>query len=377
MVRRRLRQHLRIFARVDFTFVVLSAVLLLLGCVFIYGAGQETGGRLATYWQRQLCWTALGGMCFLLTCRVGYELLGHWAWALYGLSVMMLILVKFFGVATHHARSWLLIPILGIRIQPAELAKPATVLLVAWLASRPSLNVRRGEFMLPVLLVVALPVVLICMQPDWGTALVFIPFTLAILFVGGIPWKWIAAGVLAVALLAPVGYRSLKPHQKARIRTFLGPAENVSDTGWNAHQSLLAVGSGGLWGKGFMNGTQHVLGFLPRAVAPTDFIFSVVAEELGFVGAGAVVCAFFVIVLCCLRTAALAQNKFGSYLAVGVAAILFTHVYINIGMTVRLAPIIGIPLPFVSYGGSFMVSTMICAGLVQSVHVRRKQPGSI
>jgi len=218
----------------------------------------------------------------------------------------------------------------------------------------------------------AIPAVLICLQPDWGTALVFVPFTVVIVFLAGIPWKWVAGGCLAVLLAGPLIYQTLEPHQKNRIRTFVQPSQDVSDAGWNAHQSLLAVGSGGLWGKGFMKGTQHVLGFLPRTVAPTDFIFSVIAEEAGFVGAGAVVCAFLGVILCCLRTAALASDDLGCYVAAGVAAVIFTHVYINIGMTVQAAPIIGIPLPFVSYGGSFMVSVMICAGMVQSVHVRRR-----
>lgn len=229
--------------------------------------------------------------------------------------------------------------------------------------------------MFPLLLVAAVPVLLVGLQPDWGTALVFVPMALAVVLVAGLGWRWIACGLLLVVVAAPMLYRTcLAPHQKARIRTFLRPSEDVSRTGWNAHQSLLAVGSGGLRGKGFQKGTQHVLGFLPRNVAPTDFIFSVVAEESGFLGAGGLVVAFAVLVLRCLRTAALARDDFGAYLAVGVAAMFLTHAYINAGMTVRAFPIIGIPLPFVSYGGSFMLNTMISAGLVQSVYVRRPGP---
>jgi rod shape determining protein RodA len=244
--------------------------------------------------------------------------------------------------------------------------------------------------------------VLIGLQPDYGTALVFVPFTLAVVFAAGLTWRWILLGVAAAAVVLPLAYPRLADHQKDRIKVFLEPpadgaiallsplvsddrqeglveakehffkrSESAVDTDWNAHQSLLAVGSGGMWGKGFMRGTQHVLGFLPRTVAPTDFIFSVIAEEAGFAGAGAVLCAFMGLILCMLRTATLACDEFGTYLACGVAVLFFTHVFINVGMTMQAAPIIGIPLPFVSYGGSFMLGTMVCAGLAQSVHVRR------
>jgi rod shape determining protein RodA len=257
-----------------------------------------------------------------------------------------------------------------VTLQPAELAKPATLLFLSWLVSRPALRLHRMWFLVSVSVVTAIPVVLICIQPDWGTAAVFVPMALVVVFLGGLRWRWIAMGLVGILAAAPVVSRSLDQHQKERIEIFLQPAKDVSDAGWNAHQSLLAVGSGGVWGKGFMAGTQHVLGFLPRPVTPTDFIFSVVGEETGFIGAGAVVCAFLGVILCCLRSAASAADEFGVFLSAGMAALLFVHVYVNIGMTVQVAPIVGIPLPLVSYGGSFMLSVMIGVGLVQSVHVR-------
>ena len=354
--------------------VVLSIILLLVGCLFIYGAGQEAGGELAGKWKRQACWAGLGAVCFLVVCCMDYRFLGRWSWLLYLLAVVLLALIYSpIGYEINYARSWLQLPVAGIRIQPAEMAKPATLLLTAWLLSRPLVRAHGGLFVVPVLLVVVTPVVLICLQPDYGTALVFVPVLLCVFFVSGIPWKWLAAGGAAAVLIAALAYRSLddSSYKKERIDTFIHPSQDVTVTGWNAHQSLLAVGSGGVWGKGYMKGTQHVLGFLPRAVAPTDFIFSVVAEEAGFIGAGAVVCAFMGLILCCLRVATLAPDEFGAYLAVGVGGLLFAHAYTNIGMTIQAAPIVGIPLPFVSYGGSFILSTMICTGLVQSVYVRR------
>ncbi len=403
MNKTKLHHCLRPLLRVDPIMVVLVVVLLATGLFFIYGTGQETGGRLGDYWVRQVCWVMLGWLCFAVVCCVDYRVLGRWSWLIYGVGIALLLCVEFWGVSVHHAQSWLRLPGLGMVVQPAEIAKPTTILFLAWLASRSLLRLHRFWLVVVVGLGMVVPLVLVLLQPDWGTALVFVPATLAILLVAGMPWKWFAVGLLVVALLAPILYTNLRPHQKNRINTFLAPYSNVgvmvvtsmvpqavgeqwknkvevffdasnsvADAGWNAHQSLLAVGSGGLWGKGFMKGTQHVLGFLPRTVAPTDFIFSVVAEEAGFMGAGAVVCAFAGLILCCLRTAILASDDFGRYLSVGIATFFFTHTYINIGMTIQAAPIIGIPLPFVSYGGSFMLSTMICAGLVQSVHVRRK-----
>ena len=367
-----LRDLRRLLRRIDGVSVVVLLLLLAVGCLFIYGTGQKAGGEFAGYWVRQVQWILLGGGAFLVACCVDYRRLGRWAWLLYGVSLALLVAVLLWGLRINQARSWL--PVFGKTLQPAELAKPGTLLLIAWLASRPAFRLERGWRVLPLLAVTAAPVLLVGLQPDWGTALVFVPMVLAVAFVAGLSWRWIAGGLLVLAVVAPVLYKTcLATHQKNRIRTFLRPSEDVSSAGWNAHQSLLAVGSGGLHGKGFQKGTQHVLGFLPRNVAPTDFIFSVVAEETGFLGAGALVVAFAVLVLRCLKAAAVARDDFGAYLAVGVAAMFFTHAYINAGMTVRAFPIIGIPLPFVSYGGSFMLNTMLSAGLVQSVYTRRQE----
>ncbi len=398
-----LPSYLRPLARIDKLMFALSVLLLVSGCFFLYGAGRQVGGDFAGFWLRQLFWAFLGFGCFVVLCCLDYRLLGRWSWVLYATGIVLLLATRLFGVTLNNARSWLAVPGMStLRIQPAEMAKPATVLLAAWVASRPVLRPWPTLAAIPVLCVAAVPVVFILLQPDWGTALVFVPFTLAIVFTAGLPWKWIAAGALALAIVVPVAFPRLRTHQKNRIKVFLeqpcdlglavaGPVLTDAaearlrqraaafftrsgkslDTDWNAHQSLLAVGSGGMWGKGYMKGTQHVLGFLPRTVAPTDFVFSVIAEETGFVGAAGLVCAFGAFIVCCLRTAATASDRLGALLATGVATIFFTHIYVNLGMTIRAAPIIGIPLPFVSYGGSFMISTWICAGLVQSVHAHR------
>jgi len=164
----------------------------------------------------------------------------------------------------------------------------------------------------------------------------------------------------------------LEEHQRERVLTFLKPSEDISDAGYNAHKAVLAVGSGGVNGKGYRHGDMYVLGFLPRTVAPTDFIMAIIGEETGFIGAAVPIAAFAGLIICCLRNAAAAPDRFGAYLCGAVAALLFFHAFVNIGMAVQAAPIIGIPLPLVSYGGSFLVATLACLGLVNSVHAHRE-----
>jgi rod shape determining protein RodA len=365
-----LARSARLFARLDLSMMLLVGILIVTGSLFIYGTGQQIGGRFEGYWIRQLVWIAAGAAGFAAMVVIDYRKLGLWSGVLFLFGLALLVLVLFIGKEINSARSWLRFG--GVTLQPAELAKPATVFFLAWLASRSAFRLNRFPDLCCFGCAAALPVLLIARQPDWGTALVFVPAALAIAFIAGLPWRYILLTAIVTAILLPVAYQfALGERQKERILTFLSPSEDISDAGWNAHQSLLAVGSGQNFGKGFMRGNQHRLGYLPRTVAPTDFIFSVIGEETGFVGAGAVVCAFLGILICCLHSAAVAPDRFGACLCVGVAAIIFTHVYINIGMTIRAAPIIGIPLPFLSYGGSFMVGMMLCIGLVESVHVRR------
>ncbi len=370
---RRSWQHCRlVVGRLDYVLLLCIFVLLAIGCLSSYGTGQQAGGRFSQYWYRQLIAAGIGFGVFAVLALTDYRRLGRWSWAVYAFGLAPLVIVLFWGRTVNSSKSWLPLGHIAM-FQPAELAKPATLLLLAWLASRPSLRLRHFHHLLPLLGVVAIPTALIGLQPDWGTALVFIAITVPVVFTAGLAWKWIVVGLLLAVTLAPIGYLyGLAPHQRDRLRTFFDPAADLSDTGWNAHQSLLAVGSGGATGKGFMKGTQNVLGFLPRAVAPTDFVFSVIAEENGFAGASVLLATLALLVGCCLRAAALAADDFGAYLCVGVAALLVVHTYINIGMNIRAAPIIGIPLPLVSYGGSFLLCCLTCLGLVQSVFIRRQ-----
>jgi rod shape determining protein RodA len=237
------------------------------------------------------------------------------------------------------------------------------------------------------------PLLLVLKEPDLGSSLVFVPIVMGMMFAAGSAAKpmmmVVLSGVAAVLLVLGVvalperlGMSAerqerffkaihLTEYQRDRIEVFLEPGKDPMGTGWNRRQSEIAVGSGGLTGKGFKKGTQNILGFLPRTVAPTDFIFSVIAEETGFAGAMTVAGLYGVLVLCGLYSAMMARDKMGRMLCVGAVTMVFTHAFVNMAMTIGLLPIVGIPLPLVSYGGTFMVITLVALGLVQSVHVRR------
>lgn len=269
------------------------------------------------------------------------------------------------------ARRWL--NIFGFRFQPSEMAKTAIILMLAWLLSLRDFDVNKFFHLCIVLLTAGIPFILICIEPDLGTAIVIIPLTFFVLFVGGLKWKWILSAILAIAILIPSAYPFLKEYQKERIRVFLDPNRDTKNRGWNSLQAELAVGSGGLYGKGFMQGTQHTLGFLPQTVSNTDFIFSVIGEETGFIGSASVVISYLLLCFSLLRTSAFAGDPFGKHIAAGVCALIFVHSFVNIGMTIRLLPVTGLPLPLISYGGTFTLNTLIMLGLANSAFFNRKK----
>jgi rod shape determining protein RodA len=213
---------------------------------------------------------------------------------------------------------------------------------------------------------------LILAQPDFGSAMVLAPICFALLFVAGARLKHLALVIALGLVLAPAAWSQLKPYQKDRLTVFLHPSRDPLGAGWNLNQSLIAVGSGGWSGKGFLQGTQNQLGYMPRTVTPNDFLFSVIAEEKGFVGSLIVVGCYAVVLFSGLRVAANARDRLGTMLATGVVAMLFFHVFINVGMTVGLMPITGLPLPLLSYGGSFVLATMGALGLLQNIWIHRR-----
>jgi len=356
--------------------VLLAAVLLGTGLSFIYSAswrGEETG-IVGAWFVRQIWWVALGAALATVLAALDYRVWIRAAWWLYVASLGLLALVLVAGTKVYGAYRWL--NVFGVLVQPSEFAKVTLVVLLARVLGGGALDPRSFGTIAVGLLLLAPPFLLILVEPDLGTAAVLVPTAAIMLFAAGAAFRYLAGlallGAAGVGLaLSPLGHFLLSDYQHERILTFLDPSRDPLGAGWNALQSAIAVGSGGFWGKGYLNGSQNVLGFLPRTVAPTDFIFPVIAEETGFIGASALLLVFAFLLARYLRTAWTAGDPAGSLLATGIAGLLFCHVFVNVGMTIGLLPITGLPLPFVSSGGSFMVSTLAGFGLVQSVHVRR------
>lgn len=390
-------RDLRLLRRMNWTLTFAVLALLAIGVLFVYSScyiSEEQPVR--TLYKRQALWVLVGAAAYVFFAVLDYRELTRLSWWLYTGCAVLLLAVLFVGTRIYGARRWLMI--FGVGVQPSELAKLAVILALARLMSRPKSDLGSFKVLVAVGIVVLVPVLLILKEPDLGTAMVFVPVTIVLMFAGGFPLRTLAAlvlvGVLVIglvlsALVLPERFDAseetqarirkltgLSEYQFQRIRTFIGVDDDPLGAGWNKMQSMIAVGSGGAWGKGFKNGTQNILGFLPRSVAPTDFIYSVIAEEWGFFRGSLVVLLLFCLVVFCGTQAALgARDKVGRLLCVGVVTLVFCHVLINIAMTVGLMPITGLPLPLLSYGGSFMVVMMSALGIVQSVYIRSRRVG--
>jgi rod shape determining protein RodA len=313
-------------------------------------------------------------------------------WFYYSCALALLVMVLAVGRMMYGSKRWL--NFFGMSLQPSEAAKLALLMTIAWYLSRPGLDMKRWSTIGVVLALTVVPVALILKQPDLGTAIVCLPIAFSMLFIGGVSLRkfgllvlagLLAGGFLLGSVLVPrwmgmdeesqkrvfTRVTHLKEYQWRRLVVFVDPASDRKGAGYNSWQSSIAVGSGGLTGKGYMQGTQSSLGYLPRTVASTDFIFAVIGEELGFAGGVGVLGLFAVIIACGMQAAAQARDRLGRLICTGVTAMMFAHVFVNIAMTIGAMPVTGIPLPLVSYGGSFMLCMMASLGLMQSVYCRR------
>ena len=371
---------------------VLIGALLTAGVFFIYSSTYiSDDAAIRPLYNRQIVWIFVSLLLYVSFTVFDYRQFKRYEWPIFTGALALLVLVLFVGTSMYGAKRWIML-FAGISIQPSELAKLATIILLAGRLSEPGRNRRTPQELILTLLLVALPAVLILQQPDLGTAMVFLPTAFVLMFVAGVPFRYIGglagAGLCIIllllsALLLPAklgaseerqeqiaSLTGLSAYQRARIEVFFNPALDPLGAGWNRRQSEIAVGSGGISGKGYLQGTQNILGYLPRSVAPTDFIYSVIAEEKGFIGASAVLVAFAALLGMILATALRTLDAHGRLLCVGVATFMFFHVFINVAMTVGLMPITGLPLPLLSYGGSFLMVVMSALGIVQSVYVR-------
>jgi len=386
--------------------LVALAGLMLLGAAFVFSATMANESAALPWfrqtWIHQIFWYALGVGAGAAICLVDYHTLARWSLVAYWATIffLVIVLVPHIGSMRLGARRW--IDLGFFQFQPSEFAKLAFILAAAHFLSRPA-----DELRLPVnfwkgIGLMMLPFALILKEPDLGSALVLLPTGLVMMFAAGTPKRYLLKLVGAVGLLAalflvdaiflPPGWWqiSMQPYQRDRLLVYFDrdytdfappnatPAELQSlhqqqlDDEYNVRQALISVGSGGLTGKGWRQGTQNALGYLPRAVAHNDFIFSVIAEEEGFVGSVTVLTLYAVVLFTGLRIAGQARDRLGKLVAVGVVTLIFSHVFINIGMNIRIMPVTGVPLPLLSYGGSSVLCSLIAVGLMQNVYIHRK-----
>jgi rod shape determining protein RodA len=288
-----------------------------------------------------------------------------YAFAAYGGGILLLILTLMLGAIGGGARSWLELGF--IRIQPSELMKPIIVLCLArFYAHIPPREIRKWSAIWPVGVILVFPILLILLQPDLGTAMLIILNTITLMFLAGLPLRLFIGGGLAVAAVVPLVYWFLLlPHQQERVLIFLNPELDPLGAGYHLTQSKIAIGSGGLFGKGFLNGSQSHLEYLPEQ--HTDFIFSAIAEEWGLMGGLVIILLLFLLLQWGMKVAQEARDRFDRLTAAGLTLTIFFYVAVNLMMVMGLAPVVGIPLPLISYGGSAMLTCMICLGILMAI----------
>jgi len=352
--------------QIDWRLAGLTAIIAGVGSMMLYSVA---GGAWEPWAAKHLL---RFGACFLIMLILGLVDLRVWmslAYPVYALALFLLICVELFGYTAMGATRWLN---LGFtRIQPSEIMKVAIVLALArWYHANSAKDARFSFKLLIPLAMIGAPTLLVAHQPDLGTAMLIALTGLAVMFIAGLSWKIILTGIgAALAAIPPFVMFVLHDYQRQRVLTFLNPESDPSGSGYHIMQSLIAMGSGGLLGKGYGLGTQSQLNFLPEK--QTDFIFAAVAEEFGFVGCFAVLAVYGLLIAGALRIASLSHSHFGRLAAAGVTATFALYVLINGAMVMGLAPVVGVPMPLLSYGGTVMITVMIGFGLVQAVRVHR------
>ena len=321
--------------------------------------------------RRQAIHFGIGIVLLIITAQIPprlFQLIAPWAW---GTGVLLLIGVLLFGVGAKGAQRWLDLPGALPRFQPSELVKLALPLTVAWfMAKRPVPP--RFKDLLQAMIIIVVPTVLILKQPDLGTSILISTSGMLVLFFAGMSWALILSMISIVAAMAPVmWFFVMHDYQKQRVLTFLDPESDPLGTGWNIIQSKTAIGSGGIHGKGYLMGSQSQLEFLPES--HTDFIIAVLAEETGLIGVCLLLTLYALIILRCLYISSRCETLFGRLLSGSMSITFFIYVFVNIGMVSGILPVVGVPLPLVSYGGTSVVSLLLGFGLIMSMYTHRQR----
>lgn len=349
-------------AHLDAPLLVALVALCGFGLMVLFSAGDQDPAVV----HRQLVRLGFAAVIMIVIAQIPPSRLRTWSPALYGVGVLMLIAVLLVGDVGKGAQRWLDLGV--VRFQPSELLKLAVPMMLAWMLSARALPPKPLWVALAAVATLV-PVVLIAEQPDLGTALLVTSAGVTVLFMAGLGWGMIFALAAIAAAVTPLVWIGLHDYQRQRVLTFLNPETDPLGSGYHIIQSKIAIGSGGIDGKGWLNGTQSHLEFLPER--HTDFIFAVIGEEFGFTGILALLAIYLFIILRGLMIAAQAQDRFGRILAGGLTLVFFVYVFVNTGMVTGLLPVVGVPLPLISYGGTSMVTLMAGFGIIMSVHTHR------
>ncbi len=350
----------------DWPMVIIAVVICGMGVLQIYSATRDTVWDDA--WWKQGLWIAAGLVLMWVMSQIDYHNLLGQTVLFYCLALGSLITVLFIGTTVFGGRRWLGYG--GFKFQISEFVKTVIILLVARYLTELKTERVEGRDLLKLGGLVAIPMLLVMKQPDLGTALTYLPILAIGVFLAGLRWQYVAVVILMLGIVAPLSWHfALKDYQKARLVTFLDPGQDPKGSGYQVIQSKIAVGAGGMWGRGVTKGTQTQLRFLP--VPHTDFIFSAFAEEHGFVGIVVMLGLYFLLLMQIVQNAQTAPDRAGMYICMGVCALLLFHILVNIGMVAGRMPVTGIPLPLMSYGGSSILSFFMMLGLVNSVRLWR------
>lgn len=360
----------RLVQNFDWMLLIITLLLVVSGLITLYSAARAGLEITQAFYFKQLIWYGFGLVMMIATCLISYKQLDRYAYSAYAVCIFLLVAVLLVGKMVAGSKRWLVFG--PISLQPSELAKVAVILVLARYYSRTASvkGMRLRDLVIPMLLI-AVPFFLIVKQPDLGTAVMILLIAATLTVFIKIEKRAMIAIVSFGTFAIPMIWLLLKGYQKQRILTFLEPDRDPLGAGYHIIQSKIAIGSGMLSGKGFLKGTQNALSFLPEH--QTDFIFSVLAEDSGFIGSAAVLFIFLMLIVWSLNIAHGCRDPFGALLAIGITALIGWEVFINIGMVMGLVPVVGIPLPFISYGGSAILSMMLCMGILMNISMRKYQ----
>lgn len=360
----------KLLKNTEWVILIVSVILTIIGLIALFSATQSTE---YDEFKKQLQWIAISIPFLILAFLIDYNVIIRFSSLAYIILIALLIGVLFTEPISG-ARSWFRFGE-SMSFQPSEIGKVITILFLAFLINKMQIRGKREINkiwkLLIILIMAAIPVGLIVLEPDNGTAIAYMVAIIFMLFVSGIDKKYIILALILLAIALPIIYNNLPEYAINRIKVFLNPDLDPRGAGYNIIQSKLAIGAGEIFGMGLFKGNQTQLGFLhPKT---TDFIFSVIGEEMGFIAASTIVVLYIVLITKSISIAKNAEDSIGSYIAIGVSGVFFFHMIENIGMTIGLLPITGVPLPFVSYGGSSLITNFICIGLLLNISSRRKK----